>query len=101
MTIAPQVIPDNKIDAMIEEMGQEEALAEWMKTRPQHIQDFHTKHGFLPGVTIEINGCKLYFLGYGEQNDKKVGLIVTLIDPSEDYDLAVSKRQHICADHFN
>lgn len=76
-------------------------MAEWMKTRPQNVQDFAKAHPLEPGDKVDCDGEILHFIGYGEDEEGRVGLLVTHIDPLVDYDAAVEARQQICPDHFD
>lgn len=83
----------------LDEEGQA-AWQEWLKTRPQNVQDFAKAHPIEPGDMVNCDGEIIHFIGYGEYEDGRVGLIVTHIDPSVDYEAAVEARQQICPDHF-
>jgi len=76
------------------------AFARWLLTRPQNVQDFAAKNPFLPGDKVMTPEGDTWFMGYGEYEDGRVGLIVTPIDPARDYDAAVAARQQICPEHF-
>lgn len=79
------------------------AFADWLKTRPANVQAFAERHPFLPGDNLVHGGETVWFLGYGEWKDTgqgSVGLIVSPVNPIEDYDGAVAQRCHICPDHF-
>lgn len=76
------------------------AYARWLKTRPRAVQQFAAAYPFLPGDTVAHGGETLWFMGYAEEADGRVGILVSQIDPARDYDGAVGSRQLICSDHF-
>ena len=98
MPITAQVISDEEIDTMIDKDGMENAFRAWLKTRPENVQEFAAEHPYLrPGTILDVQGENLWFMGYGEYEGGGVGLIVTPINPSDDYEAAVEARQNICA----
>ena len=71
----------------------EQAWQAWLKTRPKAVRDFTAKHPLRPGDKIGDN----WFLGFGEYEGGGIGLIVTPVNPGEDYQGAVEAREHVCA----
>lgn len=69
------------------------AFDQWLATRPESVQKLAKE--FPPGTAIEVNGRKLYLLGYNE-NDM---LIVSETWPGEDYKKANATKEYICASH--
>ncbi|MFA7278742.1 MAG: hypothetical protein WC100_01445 [Sterolibacterium sp.] len=78
----------------------EELWKEWIVTLPQCVQDFDAKHGFRPSDRLLLDDTLRYFVGYSEQPDGRVGLLVSPINPQLDYHGARAAREVICADHF-
>lgn len=65
----------------------------WLATRPECVRKLAAE--FPLGTEIEINGVPHWLLGYTE-NDM---LIISPINPGEDYDGACQAREWICAGH--
>lgn len=80
------------------------AFADWLKTRPARIQEFAAQHPMLPGDTVTDHGGEtLWFMGYSQWADRgcgTIGLVVSPVDPTENYDRAMKTRQLICPEHF-
>jgi hypothetical protein len=74
----------------------------WLKTRPPVVQAFAKLHpDLIPGAKIVLPVIGDHWLiGFLEQEDQRIGLLVTPINPAVDYDGAVEARMRICADHF-
>ena len=73
----------------------------WLATRPAAVQEFAAKHPYQPGDIIEApDGSARWFFGYQEFDGGDVGLIVTAIDPADDYDVAYAAREYVCPEHF-
>ncbi len=74
------------------------ALSDWLANKPKAVQDFAHLH---PNLTLGCcfhypNQTTLYFLGYGEYGgDNKIGLLISPIDPYDDYELSVSMSKVI------
>lgn len=67
---------------------------EWLASRPECVRKLADRYPI--GTTFDLDGELHYLLGYTE-NDM---LIVSLIDPSEDYDGANENKRYVCAKHF-
>ena len=67
----------------------------WGLARPKSVRRLMRK--FTPGDSLEIHGQQYWLLGFTEGQD----LIVSQVNPSEDYDGALASREHVCADHFD
>ena len=74
-------------------------FAGWLRTRPAKVQAFAAKYPLLPGDTWDNDGELLWFIGYTEWGDSGVGLIVSPVNPSTDYDGAIAAKRYICPDH--
>jgi hypothetical protein len=68
-------------------------LCDWLKTRPESVQKLAME--FPLGTEVAVNGEHLYLLGWTEGDS----LIMSKIDPSEDYDAAYDARTYLCAQH--
>lgn len=75
-------------------MTREEAFNKWLETRPQCVQQLAKE--FTIGSHFNVEGKTLYLVGYTE-NDQ---LIVSIYNPAENYEEAISTREYICASHF-
>ena len=75
-------------------------LEQWLKTRPAVIQAAARKWPI--GTTIDHAGARLYLVGWGEPTDGSdaVTLIMSPIDPAEDYESAIAQAVRVCADHI-
>jgi hypothetical protein len=67
---------------------------EWLATRPECVRKLATE--FALGTEIECNGQLFFVIDYTEDDS----LVVSPVDPSEDYDTAYKMRQYICAAHL-
>jgi hypothetical protein len=70
------------------------AFVEWLKTRPECVQKLAEE--FPLGSKIDVAGIVHYLIGYTEDDR----LVISPIDPSEDYDASYELREHLCADHL-
>ena len=70
----------------------EAAVAEWLSTKPQCVQDLAKE--FPASTVILCDDKKFFILGWTE-NDM---LAVTPIDPADNYDGAVAAVEYLCAD---
>ena len=66
----------------------------WLATRPECVRKLAAE--FPLGTEMDINGVIYYLIGYTE-NDM---LIISNVNPWENYDQAYAARCHICAEHF-
>lgn len=70
-------------------------LQEWLQDKPQIIKDLATK--FPPGTMIVIpDRGEYHVVGWNEGN----AIIVSRVDPFQDYDRAIENVEYICADHI-
>ncbi len=69
-------------------------MQRWLATRPASVKQLARE--FPPGTTFLINDVTMWVVGYTE-NDH---LIVSHIDPHENYQEATKQRSMICADHL-
>jgi hypothetical protein len=76
-------------------MGEiERRFKEWISDKPEEIKKSAGK--FPVGSTFDIRGTLHHLIGFTESGD----LIVSEIDPFEDYDGAIAGKKYVCADHF-
>lgn len=66
----------------------------WLKTRPECVQKLAKE--FPLNITVQLKGKLLYMVGYNEKDT----LIMSEINPSEDYEGAIEHRVYICAEHL-
>lgn len=69
------------------------AMLKWLKTRPECVQKLAIEFPF--GSIFIHDEKRLYLLGYTE-NDS---LVVSEVDPFDDYDGARESQSYLCADH--
>ncbi len=71
----------------------------WLRKRPMKVQSLAWE--FPPGSQVQIaSGLRMHIVGYSEENDGTVLLLVSPDDPMEDYDLAVANRETLCPSHI-
>lgn len=66
----------------------------WLAAKPPAIRELAIQYP--PRSRFRCHGKILHAISYGECKDGTATLEVTEIDPSEDYALAVAKRQAVC-----
>jgi hypothetical protein len=66
----------------------------WLETRPECVKSLAQE--FPPGTSLDVDGVVHYVVGYTE-NDM---LLISRVDPYDDYDGACNQRIRICAKHF-
>lgn len=71
-----------------------DSLRAWLASRPECVQKLAAQFSF--DAEYIIDGTSYYLLGYTEQ-DK---LILSPIDPNQNYDAAMSNKIYVCAAHF-
>jgi hypothetical protein len=69
-------------------------MTAWLSTRPQEVQALARE--FPPGMEVAFGDATIFVLGYCEGDT----LIVTPVDPHEDYNGAYEAREHLCASHL-
>lgn len=62
----------------------------WLATRPPQIQALAKR--FPLGTVINNSGSLMYLIGYNEGE----ALIVSPVDPSQDYEGSLKAKQYIC-----
>jgi hypothetical protein len=75
---------------------EQESIVAWVNSKPPDVREL--AHRYPPSVKIRIKGKDYFVMGYRE-TDKEPGLLLTNINPSGDYDLAVKSSFFVCADH--
>ena len=70
----------------------------WFESRPPKIQALIRE--FPPGTVLNVEGERVYVVSYTEREDDGVGLSVTPINPSVDYEGSLDFRRHLCLDHL-
>lgn len=70
------------------------AFKRWLRTRPKCVQLLAAE--FPIETTVEIDGEKHWVMGWTEGDQ----LIITPVDPVEDYDGAFEARTYLCAGHL-
>lgn len=79
--------------AMSEE-DRKETLRLWLESRPESVQKLAAE--FPMGSTFDVPGKgKFWLLGYNEEDM----LIVSRVDPCEDWIKANEGREYLCASH--
>jgi len=73
----------------------QQALAEWLKTRPECVQKLAEEFP-LGSKFTGPNGEPLHLLGYTETDE----LILSNIDPTVDYEGANANKLYSCAGHY-
>lgn len=68
------------------------AFSAWLFDRPEHVQSLARE--FPPGTVLTCNDCRLYLIGYNEENC----LILSKVDPFKDYERALKNKVYISAD---
>lgn len=77
------------------EVDNPEQAAEWLKTLPESVRKLAAE--FPLGMLLEgPNGEAWHLIGYTEDDM----LIITPVNPGEDYDAAKEQRQRACASHY-
>jgi hypothetical protein len=72
----------------------EKEYEKWMESRPECVQELAKRFPIHSRFVIEDT---VYFLiGYNEDDS----LIVSKINPNEDYDKAIETKEYICAKHL-
>ena len=66
----------------------------WLKTRPHCVQDLARE--FPPMTRVLVDGVMLRVFGYTEDDM----LIVSRVNPVEDYDGAMEAKELLCAKHL-
>lgn len=96
MPIGPfEWIAQRLADEMVAQATVNDARAEWLKTRPECVQKLAAE--FPIGSVFQVDGKPpLYLLGWTEEDT----IIVSEIDPCEDYEAAHEAKQYLCASHF-
>ena len=72
-----------------------QAMTEWLNTRPPAIKALAEQ--FPPGSAVTVNNEVFFIIGYTEGKEKS-DLIVSKLNPVEDYEEAVATREYVCAD---
>lgn len=72
----------------------EERLEEWLLTRPECVQQLAKE--FPIGSTFDIDGETFHLIGWTEGD----ALIVSKIDPAEDYEWALECKEYFHAYHL-
>ncbi len=72
-----------------------QAMKDWLDTRPPAIQVLAEQ--FPPGSLVLMYGNVFYIVGYTENNSGN-DLIISTLNPFDDYEKAVETRQYVCAD---
>jgi|HubBroStandDraft_4_1064222.scaffolds.fasta_scaffold00029_13 hypothetical protein len=73
---------------------------DWLATRPPMIQAAFKR--FPPGTRLYKDGKALWMVGIKEGEDGEfAGLLVSNINPSDDYEGATQNTQFVCSDHFS
>lgn len=72
-----------------------EALTDWLLTRPAEIQSLAET---FPIGDYKFNDTPCFLIGYQEYKNELPGVILTTVDPREDYDSAYEYRQIVCGD---
>lgn len=67
---------------------------EWLQTRPPVIQALARE--FPPHTSIVVEGESHYVIGWNEEDM----VIISPVNPSEDYAGAVAAQQYVCAAHL-
>lgn len=75
-------------------IGSDGALAAWLGTRPESVRKLAAE--FPPGTAFDFEGERWYVLGYNE-NDR---VIMSSIDPYENYDDSLGSTCRMCAQHL-
>ena len=86
-------------------MDETMSMEAWLATRPPVIREAFRL--WPPGSRVHVHGHEYYVLGYSETEIsertgkvKDVILLLSEIDPAEDYQEAHRTRTQMCADHF-
>jgi len=67
---------------------------DWLSTRPECVRKLAAE--FPLETTIDVDGEILYLVGYNEGDM----LIMSPINPFDDYDGALANKKYICASHL-
>ena len=67
---------------------------DWLKTRPEAVQKLASE--FPLGMVIDVDGHVHYLMGYTEGDE----LIISPINPFDDYGAAHKERMILCAEHL-
>ena len=68
--------------------------SEWFKTRPPEVQALIRE--FPLNTAVKTEEGLLYLIGYTEGDE----LLMSPVDPREDYDSALEEKVYICASHL-
>lgn len=69
--------------------------AEWLATRPESVRKLHEEFKDIRGF-LQPNGRIYYIIGYTEGDE----VLVSPIDPREDFDGAIDTKVPLCASHL-
>jgi hypothetical protein len=72
-------------------------VLEWFQSRPPNVRALFRR--FPPGSTFSLDGRTAYLVSIVETTDEP-GMILSHVDPAEDYDKAVATRFFVCGDHL-
>lgn len=75
-----------------------DALAEWVASRPPAVRALIER--FPMGSRFLIGGTQYHLVGYGEAEDGRATLQVSVTDPAVDWEAAVATRLDVCPEHF-
>jgi hypothetical protein len=74
-----------------------EVVLEWFEGRPPKVRALFRR--FPPGSTFSLDGRTAYVISVAETTDEP-GMLLSYIDPAEDYDKAVASRFFVCGEHL-
>jgi hypothetical protein len=69
----------------------------WFESRPPAVRALFRR--FPPGSTFSIDGRTAHVVSVAETTDEP-GMMLSYIDPAEDYDGALATRFFVCGDHL-
>lgn len=77
----------------------EATYEQWLASRPTAVQQRAKEY---PPMTRLLSSEGVAFvIGYSEEEDGRVGLWVTAIDPRGDFYRAFAERRRVCAHHLS
>jgi hypothetical protein len=72
-------------------------VLEWSQSRPPAVRALFRR--FPPGSTFLIDGRTAHVVSVAETTDEP-GMMLSYIDPAEDYDGALATRFFVCGEHL-
>lgn len=77
------------------------AFEAWLKTRPAIVQRLAREFPLMSRVQVPPHREYWYVVGWVESGGEcRDELIISPVDPSQEYERSMAYRRHVCADHY-